>query len=394
MGVPNEAQSDTVKAVRAMQDADRTGARQPTPGGLRWADARTVQMNVAGDELLFEIIRAESGEVELIVDVLADGGLRIRERCGEHAPAGEEAAPEWVTPEMTCVRWEHHEPPHRVTRRGSVGPFFEWQDVDAMGADYLAMRAAESLGAERSSPAYAETRAAIERDDEQHLAAVSDDEYTRQLDALMGAYAPLRERWRRYAAADAERRDAAPVHPAARWAADVRSKMERLAREDAKEKLRAWAAEPGAVPSQAALDVAQHDAARYGVGYLVDGIPMPAHRVLVVRGPLPLGSTFAPDLVSRMCDARDALRQASVTHEGAQGGMRAVAGALRWLEEGIVEGSEWRLRVAAARELVDGEPHVCTCDHVPDHAGAPVVGCSNGFDSACRFEAALRALVA
>jgi len=137
----------------------------------------------------------------------------------------------------------------------------------------------------------------------------------------------------------------------------------------------------------------------------------------------------APDLVSRMVDARDCLRDASVTHEGGQGGMRAVAGALRWLEEGIAEGEEWRARVAAARELVAGEAHVCTCaqPHVIDAAGVPcptcgakrhadcmeggrrldeahparamvavreAEGCSNGFDDRCRFEAALRELVA
>ena len=272
MGAPNESQSDTLKAVRAMQDADRAGARRPTPGSPGWTNARTVQMNVAGDELLFEIIRAESGSVEQVVDVLPSGGLRIRARCGEHAPASEEGVPEWVAPGMMCVRWEHHEPPHRVTRRGSAGPFFEWQDVDAMGADYLAVRARERR-----------------------------DEYRRQLDGLVEAYAPLRERWRRwYVVGDAERRDSAPEHPASERA--------------------------------------------------------------------------APDLVSRMTEARDVLR--------------AAAGGLRWLAEGITEGEEWIRRVAAARELVAGEPHVCSCEY-----GSDCAGCSKDFDDVCRFEAALRGLV-
>lgn len=94
-----------------------------------------------------------------------------------------------------------------------------------------------------------------------------------------------------------------------------------------------------------------------------------------------------PDLVSRMVDARACLRD----EVRAMAAPRGVAGALRWLEEGIAEGAEWRRRVAAARELVAGEPHVCSCDYVPD-VGA-CAGCSNGFDDACRFEAALRKLV-
>jgi len=191
MGVPNEAQSDTVKAVRALLDADRAGTTPPHSTSAGWSVARTVQVIAADDELVFEVIRTETGALEQVVDVLVDGGLRIRERCGEQAPGGFEGAPEWLKSGMTCVRWEHHDGPHRVGRRAD-GPFFEWQD----------------------------------------LHAASDDEYTRQLDELMKAYAPVRDRWRSYVAAAAERRDAAPEHPAVTWAAGVRAKMERLSHED------------------------------------------------------------------------------------------------------------------------------------------------------------------
>lgn len=44
----------------------------------------------------------------------------------------------------------------------------------------------------------------------------------------------------------------------------------------------------------------------------------------------------------------------------------------------------------AVAKLLGPEPHVCTCDHTP---GVPdCAGCSEGFSSRCRFEAALRTM--
>lgn len=204
MGAPNEAQSDTVKAVRAMQDADRAGAVQPGPPEPGWADARTIQMIVGGGRLLFEVIRAESGDVEQVVDVLPSGGLRIRPKCGVRVPPQVTNAPvdaagreNWLHRELACMRHAGHEPPHRVEARPG-GPYFEWQSVEEAA---------------------------------------------------------------RWAAADAERRDAAPGVWEERQMGDS--------------------------PAPAALEVAQHDAAIGGVGYLVDGVPVQPQRVRVVRGQVP-----------------------------------------------------------------------------------------------------------
>lgn len=109
-----------------------------------------------------------------------------------------------------------------------------------------------------------------------------------------------------------------------------------------------------------------------------------AQRDGVARRPVPASEASAPDLVSRMIDARSCLRsgQYDETH-------RAVAGALRWLDEGIEEGMVQREMYADLRQLVAGDPHVCSCDDSPGCAG-----CSEGFGDRCRFEAALRSLLA
>lgn len=95
-----------------------------------------------------------------------------------------------------------------------------------------------------------------------------------------------------------------------------------------------------------------------------------------------------PDLVQRMIDARDCLRGSEwlrlLVPSGVQ---RGVAGALRWLDEGIEEGLRQREMYGALRQLVAGEQHVCTCD---DTESAD--GCSRSGER-CRFETALRRLV-
>lgn len=139
------------------------------------------------------------------------------------------------------------------------------------------------------------------------------------------------------------------------------------------------------------------------------------------------GAVRAPDLVSRMLDARDCLRAPTApTMDGTT--FRAVQGALRWLDEGIEEGMRERDLRDELRQLVAGGPHVCVCgDVLVDAAGvacptcradphascvsqAGVVlpeahpararlavqearGCSDGYDERCRFEAALRRLL-
>lgn len=99
----------------------------------------------------------------------------------------------------------------------------------------------------------------------------------------------------------------------------------------------------------------------------------------------------APDLVSRMIDARNCLRDAPSGRAGDPRGVetdRAVAGALRWLDEGIEEGLMQRELHGALRALVAGEPHLCTCGHSQN-----CEGCSVGFEDRCRFEKALRSLL-
>lgn len=106
----------------------------------------------------------------------------------------------------------------------------------------------------------------------------------------------------------------------------------------------------------------------------------------------------APDLVSRMIDARECLRADGYRTS-------AVQGALRWLAEGIAEGMAQRELYGALRTLVEGEPHVCTCGHEeprvvvdPENPANETTaggcdGCSPGFEDRCRFEKALRTLL-
>lgn len=103
------------------------------------------------------------------------------------------------------------------------------------------------------------------------------------------------------------------------------------------------------------------------------------------RESAPAAGVVGPDLVSRMRDAEGPLKDVmnGLGREVVPELHRAIRGALRWLEVGIEEGLAWRLQRAAARELVLGEPHVCTCG---DCEEAP-------FSDRCRFEMALRALV-
>lgn len=102
-----------------------------------------------------------------------------------------------------------------------------------------------------------------------------------------------------------------------------------------------------------------------------------------------------PDLVSRMIDAAECLRTTPALRSLAGEDARGVAGALRWLREGIDEGMAQRERYRALRTLVEGEPHVCTCDRTGDPSGDEPFcdGCSEGFSGRCRFEKALRTLL-
>jgi predicted RNase H-like HicB family nuclease len=111
----------------------------------------------------------------------------------------------------------------------------------------------------------------------------------------------------------------------------------------------------------------------------------------------PAGSAVAaqgPDLVSRMIDAHGCLRAAQRTYAGSEDAqvtadlVRGVAGALRWLDEGIEEGLMLRESHAAMRAQLSAEPHVCSCGH-----SRSCEGCSVGFEDRCRFEKALRTVL-
>lgn len=100
-----------------------------------------------------------------------------------------------------------------------------------------------------------------------------------------------------------------------------------------------------------------------------------------------------PDLVSRMIDARDCLRNTPGYPDPLlPATTAAISGALRWLDEGIEEGKAWRAAMASLHATLgdEAEPHVCTCAHSPERG---LVGCSDGFGDRCRFELAIRKAV-
>lgn len=97
-----------------------------------------------------------------------------------------------------------------------------------------------------------------------------------------------------------------------------------------------------------------------------------------------------PDLVARMIDARECLRAAAGGPRTLDAAQRGIAGAVRWLDEGIEEGMQQRELYARLWQLVAGEPHVCTCVSYDGESES----CSDAEPHGrCRFESALRSLL-
>jgi hypothetical protein len=317
-GEPNAAQSATLKAVRLLIDASLDGGSHA--------------VMVMGDRPRFEVVSDEDGALVETVTVLPSGGLLYGRPvpddvvdagvyCGATVALGD-VAPEWAHG-LTCVRRDGHEAPHRVEPAFRDGSYFEWQTLAEL----------EGMARKRRVAADAERRESAPG--------------TLKAGARDGAYA--------------EMYGGAPPWPGPRrWVTCPECDSEGESTDSPCTNLMC--------PS--------HERRGTRVEERIEAELLPGG-----LEPIEPVEPDGPDLVTRMRDARECLRD---VHGAVHGdAWRGVAAALRVLEDGIEEGLAWRLQRAAARELVDGEPHVCSCG---DCEEAP-------FSDRCRFEMALRALV-